>query len=241
MEIAFLQCMCVTLHSYFNCLLVIYNSKFWWQAAKVELGNQPKKKGESVKEGIARCTFEDRILMSDIVFLRAWTRVEIPRFYNPVTTSLQPRDQTWKGMKTVAELRRDNNLPVPFNKDSVYKVPSLFSQCSYQNQWFLLFFDTINFFVFFFGQPIERKPRKFNSLVIPRKLQAALPFASKPKDKPARKRPSLESRRAVVMEPHERKVHALVQHLQQIKNEKVRNFSSCKKQLKCVHCGGCID
>ncbi|URE32774.1 Ribosome biogenesis protein BMS1, partial [Musa troglodytarum] len=166
------------------------------KAAKVELGDRPKKKGESVKEGIARCTFEDRILMSDIVFLRAWTRVEIPRFYNPVTTSLQPRDQTWKGMKTVAELRRDNNLPVPYNKDSVY-------------------------------MSIERKPRKFNPLVIPRKLQAALPFASKPKDKPARKQPSLESRRAVVMEPHERKVHALVQHLQQIKNEKMR-----KRKLK---------
>ncbi|WOL09219.1 hypothetical protein Cni_G17972 [Canna indica] len=166
------------------------------KATKAEIGNNMKQKGESVKEGIARCTFEDRILMSDIVFLRAWTPVEIPCFYNLVTTSLQPQGQTWKGMKTVAELRRENNIPVPHNKDSDYK-------------------------------PIERKPRKFNPLVIPPKLQVALPFSSKPKDKRTRKQPLLENRRAVVMEPHERKVHALVQHLQQMRNEKMR-----KRKLK---------
>jgi hypothetical protein len=96
------------------------------QVAKEELGNKPKKKGGQTKEGIARCTFEDKILMSDIVFLRAWTQVEVPQFYNPLTTALQPRDQTWKGMRTVAELRRDHNLPIPVNKDSLYKVCSCF-------------------------------------------------------------------------------------------------------------------
>lgn len=78
------------------------------------------------------------------------------------------------------------------------------------------------FSVVFLGQPIERKPRKFNPLVIPKTLQAALPFASKPKDIPTRKQPLLEKRRAVVMEPHERRVHALVQHLQLIRHEKVQ-------------------
>lgn len=62
--------------------------------------------------------------MSDVVFLRAWTKVEIPKFYNPLTTALQPRDRMWQGMKTVAELRKEHNLPVPVNKDSVYKVKS---------------------------------------------------------------------------------------------------------------------
>lgn len=166
------------------------------KAVKAELGNRPKTMGGNVKEGIARCTFEDRILMSDIVFLRAWTQVDIPRFFNPVMTSLHPRDQPWNGMKTVAELSRDNNIPIPYNKDSAYK-------------------------------PIERLPRKFNPLVIPQKLQADLPFASKPKNKPAQKQSLLEKRRAVIMEPHERKVHAIVQHLKLIKNEKMR-----KRQLK---------
>ncbi|KAB2063377.1 hypothetical protein ES319_A10G212300v1 [Gossypium barbadense] len=161
------------------------------KAAKEEIGNQPKKKGGQAREGIARCTFEDRILMSDIVFLRAWTQVEVPQFYNALTTSLQPRQKTWQGMKTVAELRREHNLSIPVNKDSLYK-------------------------------PIERKPRKFNPLVIPKALQADLPFESKPKNIPHRKRPLLEDRRAVVMEPHERKVHALVQHLQLIRNDKMK-------------------
>ncbi|CAJ1933369.1 unnamed protein product [Sphenostylis stenocarpa] len=168
------------------------------KVAKVEIGNQAQRKGGQIKEGIARCTFEDKILMSDIVFLRAWTQVEVPQFYNPLTTALQPRERTWKGMRTVAELRRENNLPVPVNKDSLYKK-------------------------------IERKPRKFNPLVIPKSLQASLPFASKPKDIPKRKKPLLEERRGrgVVMEPRERKVHALVQHLQLINSEKMK-----KRKLK---------
>ncbi|KAM1873072.1 hypothetical protein ACFX13_006958 [Malus domestica] len=166
------------------------------KAAKEEMGNQPKKMGGQPKEGIARCTFEDKIKMSDIVFLRAWTQVEVPRFYNPLTTSLQPREKTWQGMKTTAELRREHNIPIPVNKDSLYK-------------------------------PIERKLKKFNPLVIPKSLQSTLPFSSKPKDIPSRKRPLLENRRAVVMEPHERKVHTLVQHLGLIRNEKIK-----KRKLK---------
>uniref|UniRef100_A0A2P2M515 Uncharacterized protein MANES_09G003400 n=1 Tax=Rhizophora mucronata TaxID=61149 RepID=A0A2P2M515_RHIMU len=166
------------------------------KAAKEEIGNKPKKKGGAPREGLARCTFEDRILMSDIVFLRAWTQVEVPRFYNPLTTALQPRDKTWQGMKSMAELRKECNLPVPVNKDSLYK-------------------------------PIERKPRKFNPLVISRSLQSKLPFSSKPKDKSSQKRIPLHKRRAVVMEPHERKVHTLVQHLQQIRHMKMK-----KQKLK---------
>ncbi|OAY66829.1 Ribosome biogenesis protein BMS [Ananas comosus] len=183
----------------FEGAAVVTTSKIRGQvkkAAKADLGNKLKKRGEVLKEGIARCTFEDGILMSDIVFLRVWAKVDVPRFYNPVTTSLQPRDQAWKGMRTVSELRQEYNIPIPCNKDSAYK-------------------------------PIERKPRKFNPQVIPQKLQAALPFASKPKDRPSRKRPLLESRRAVVMEPHERKLLTFVQHLQLIKHDKMR-----KKKLK---------
>lgn len=60
--------------------------------------------------------------MSDIVFMRGWADVEVPRFYNPLTTALQPRDKVWQGMKTVAELRREQNLSIPVNKDSLYKV-----------------------------------------------------------------------------------------------------------------------
>ncbi|XP_009118525.1 ribosome biogenesis protein BMS1 homolog [Brassica rapa] len=148
---------------------------------------QVKKAGKNMlnnnaQEGIARCTFEDQIKMSDIVFLKAWPTVEVPQFYNPLTTALQPRERTWRGMRTFWELRRQQNIPIPVNKDSLYK-------------------------------PIERKIKKFNPLVISKKLQEELPFASKPKNKPGRKRPSLDARRAVVMEPGERRALAIVQQL----------------------------
>ena len=38
--------------------------------------------------GTFRATFEDRLVMSDIVFLRSWVAVDIPRFSNPVTDLL---------------------------------------------------------------------------------------------------------------------------------------------------------
>jgi ribosome biogenesis protein BMS1 len=60
--------------------------------------------------------------MSDIVFMRAWVNVEVPTYCNLVTTSLQPRGEMWQGMRTMAELRKANNIPIPHNKDSVYKV-----------------------------------------------------------------------------------------------------------------------
>lgn len=81
-------------------------------------------------------------------------------------------------------------------------------------------------------QPIERKRKKFNPLVIPKQLQKSLPFSSKPKDIPARKQPLLEDRRAVVMEPHERKVLANIQKLRLIQHEKV-----CSLQLEQLRFG----
>ncbi|GAB2267099.1 Glycoside hydrolase 2 (Mannanase, beta-galactosidase) [Dionaea muscipula] len=175
------------------------------KAAKEQIGNEAKKKGGGgiPREGIARCTFEDKILMSDIVFLRAWTQVEVPSFYNPLLTALQPRAQTWRGMKTVAELRREHNLPIPVNKDSLYKR-------------------------------IERKARKFNPIVIAKSLEAALPFASKHKDIPKPRRPSLEKRRAVVMEPAERRTLGLLQKLQLMQSDKIKKRKQKEEEKRKV-------
>ena len=55
-------------------------------------------------------------------------------------------------------------------------------------------------------QPIERQDRKFNPLVIPKKLQKELPFKTKPKNEEKRKRKTYEQKRAVILEPDEKKV-----------------------------------
>ena len=59
-------------------------------------------------------------------------------------------------------------------------------------------------------QPVERVTRHFNPLKIPVKLQKELPFKSKPKLMKKRTKPTLETKRAVVMEPREKLVSSLL-------------------------------
>ena len=56
-------------------------------------------------------------------------------------------------------------------------------------------------------------PRRFNPLFVPKHLQKDLPFKSKPKLQTKRKKPSLETKRAVVMEPDEKRVSAVMNML----------------------------
>ena len=159
------------------------------KAVKPGQGEHGSKDG-GLGDGACRCTFEDKILMSDIVFLRSWVRVDVPRFYNPVTNALVKSDDEWLGMRTVGQIRYDKQMAIPVNPDSIYK-------------------------------PIERKKRVFNKLQIPKALQQALPFKSKPKLEPTRKRKTLEQKRAVVQDKQEKKMTTMVQQLNTIKNEKL--------------------
>lgn len=63
-----------------------------------------------------RATFEDKILMSDIVFMRTWFKVEPEKFYNPLSSY-----QDVRLMKTTWELRKDRQIENPINPDSEYK------------------------------------------------------------------------------------------------------------------------
>jgi len=72
-------------------------------------------------KGDVRCTFEDRVRPSDIVFLRTWVRVEAEKFYNPVLSLLIEDSGKWKGMRTVGQQRWEKKLEVPKKKDSEYK------------------------------------------------------------------------------------------------------------------------
>ena len=72
-------------------------------------------------------------------------------------------------------------------------------------------------------KPIERAPRKFNPLKIPKTLQARLPFKSKVINFPPRKRETLEQKRAIkVREPGEKRADALMHALNAIRNVKTQ-------------------
>lgn len=115
------------------------------------------KKPEKNPPGAFRATFEDKILMSDIVFLRAWYPIKPPRFYNPVIDLLvgevsENGQSKWRFMRTVGEMRAEKGVSPPSKSDSKYRI-------------------------------VDERPeeRKFNKLKIPRRLAKELPYASRPK------------------------------------------------------------
>jgi len=142
------------------------------------------KKAVASPEGCFRATFEDKIMLSDIVFCRTWYKVDVPRFYNPVTSLLLPpaEKNQWRGMKTTGQLKRERNIRAEANKDSIYT-------------------------------PVERDVKVFKPLVIPRKLQKDLPYRDKPKlqSVPHLRKPKFKQGRvAVVREPQEEKIARMI-------------------------------
>ncbi|XP_078577758.1 ribosome biogenesis protein BMS1 homolog isoform X2 [Branchiostoma floridae x Branchiostoma japonicum] len=146
------------------------------------------KKAIKAPEGAFRATFEDKIKLSDIVFVRTWCPVQVPRLYNPLTTLLLAEKDKWSGMKTVGQLKFEQGIRNNPSQDSLYK-------------------------------PVERKPQRFRPLRVPAKLQQHLPFKTKPKQNPA-KPVKVMDRPAVIMEPHERKVAALMKALRSVHKDK---------------------
>lgn len=156
------------------------------------------KKALAKPEGNYRATFEDKILMSDIVFLRAWYPIKPHRFYNPVTNLLDWAENAaagngdeWKGMRLTGEVRAAKNIPTPLDPNSKYRT-------------------------------IERQTRHFNPLRVPRKLQADLPFKSQiTKMAPQKNGQTYLQKRAVVAGKEEKEARRLLQQVQTLRNEKV--------------------
>ncbi|GAA5955257.1 hypothetical protein JCM3765_003261 [Sporobolomyces pararoseus] len=159
------------------------------------------KKALAKPEGCFRAAFEDKVLMSDIVFLRAWYQIKPRQYYNPVASLLLRDKTTWKGMRLTGEVRRDEGMKTPGDVNSLYK-------------------------------PIVRETRRFNTLKVPRKLQSSLPYASKPKLMLPQRNQTYMQKRAVVMEPEEKKALALLQQAQAIQRAAATKRAEAKSEKK---------
>ncbi|CAH8480397.1 unnamed protein product [Dicrocoelium dendriticum] len=109
--------------------------------------------------GDFRATFEAPIGKADLVFLRTFVAVGIPKYYNPVLNRLcaiegehtkNTGKHGWRLLRTLQELRKEAGEKPEFRSDSQYK-------------------------------PIHRPVYVPPPLFVPTKLVAALPFAHKPK------------------------------------------------------------
>ncbi|RMZ82512.1 hypothetical protein DV737_g1977, partial [Chaetothyriales sp. CBS 132003] len=173
------------------------------------------KRALSKPEGHFRATFEDKILMSDLVFLRAWYPVLPHRFYNPVTNLLDApaanaaavgpgqdeRSQEWQAMRLTGAVRASLGLPTPQQKDSAYT-------------------------------PVERPTRHFNPLRVPRALAADLPFKSQVTQHRARKAPTYLQKRAVVLGGEEKKARELMQKLITMRNDKAEKRAQKQEERR---------
>lgn len=84
-------------------------------------------------------------------------------------------------------------------------------------------------------KPVERAPRRFNTLKVPKKLQAALPYASKPKLMKPQSKQTYMQKRAVVLEPEEKKAIALLQQIRALRKDQVARRREKQNERKEVH------
>lgn len=173
--------------------------------------------GAKFPDGYVRAGFEDKILMSDIVFLSAWRTIKPREFYMPVTNLLvapgaatttgetdgQEQDQEtgWQGMRLTGQVRQDQGLKTPMDRNSAYR-------------------------------PIERPTRHFNPLRVPRKLQADLPFKSQITQMAPQRRETYTQKRAVVLGGEERRARDLLNKLATLRNEKVAKRAAAQEKRR---------
>lgn len=165
------------------------------------------KKAIRAPDGAFRATFEDKIVMSDIVFLRSWFTVFVPKFYTIVKNLLLSVEERlkWQGMKTTGQLRSETGKHADYKKDSVYKK---------------------------LDPEKERKTFMFKPFLIPNKLQSELPFKSKPKFLP--KSTVKANRVAVIREPEENDMKRTIQALKAVARDKkmIERQTMLAKSLK---------
>ncbi|EJU03199.1 DUF663-domain-containing protein [Dacryopinax primogenitus] len=162
------------------------------------------KKALPKPDGAFRATFEDKVLMSDIIFLRAWYSIQPRKFYNPITSLLLADKAKWSGMRLTGQIRREEGLQTPLLVNSTYKS-------------------------------IVRPSRRFNPVRVSKKLQAALPYASKPREMKAQNRPTYLQKRAIVMEPEEKRAVALLQQIRALQKDQTARRKEKQAERRADH------
>lgn len=169
-------------------------NKFVGASIRTVSGIRGQVKRAQDDNGQFRASFEDKLLMSDIVFLRTWYPVPVRQFYNPVTSLLE-RDGEWSGMRLNGQVRHEMQVPsVASHPDHHYRPIT------------------------------ERpEHRRFNPLQIPGSLQRSLPYSSKPKltHKATTTPRYTDTRKSVMLEPNEKSRLHLLQQVSTVHKDKV--------------------
>jgi len=185
--------------------------------------------------GTFRAAFEDKILVSDIVFCRTWLPVEPKKLYNPVLSLLEAplydgasekKEEEGGGVDGEGQ-EGEERTNTGKSSSSVAKRPSSTAPPPPPQPAVLM--RSLKELRAAAGVGVNKRPdseytaidrppvRHFNPLHIPRALASALPFASKPKQQKAGKGDaSYAAKRAVIMSSEEKaewrtmnQVHAL--------------------------------
>lgn len=82
---------------------------------------------------------------------------------------------------------------------------------------------------------VERAPRRFNPLRVSKNLQAALPYASKPKLMNAQRKETYLQKRAVILEPEEKRALALLQQARALRKDQVSRRRDKKEEHRSKH------
>ena len=148
--------------------------------------------------GAFRASFEDKILKSDIVFMRTWTSDNVPQFFAIVPNLMLPIEARlkWQGMKTTGQLRFERGILNKPNPDSTYTK-------------------------------MERKQFHFKSLKLPKELEKELPYKARQKYL-AKKEKSNLVKIPAFKEPKEQDISRMIKMIRTLHREKQKKDNKKK-------------
>ena len=156
-----------------------------------------KKSKLMAKGGNFRAVFEDKILMSDIVFCSTWVAVQARRFYNPLQSLLDKRPADTAEGHGGAAHRGQQVGAASSSSDHGELAAQRGDHVAHDRATSGLLMRNVATLRRAHGQPVPvnkdslynpivRPQRRFNALRVPQSLQAKLPFSSKPKNEPGK-------------------------------------------------------